>query len=178
VKRRQYLGALGGAVALGGGYLGYEQYFAPEASTMETADRLADSGLDGDTATSDGATSDDGPAGVLKRGTVTGKAGHDCSGTVILAEDEDGYFLQFRAYEQQQGPDVFCYLTPAPDPDTSAQIHAGEKILIDGGADGGEITKEGTFAQSLPAGIDPTDDEGVGIWCQEFGVPFGAATLE
>jgi hypothetical protein len=98
---------------------------------------------------------------------------------VELARDADGLFLQFRDYEQTQGPDVFCYLTPGEDPDTAEEIGAGVKVLVDGGADGGEITKTGTFAQSLPddLGIPPEETSGVGIWCDNFSVPFGAATL-
>lgn len=110
---------------------------------------------------------------VHKRGEFVGKAGHRCSGTVELSEDADGLFLQFRDYEQTQGPDVFCYVTPDEDPDTSAEIAAGTKVLIDGG----ESTKTGTFSQSLPAGVTVADTNGVGIWCDDFAVPFGAATL-
>ncbi|MFC6961897.1 DM13 domain-containing protein [Halocatena marina] len=114
---------------------------------------------------------------VLKSGTFAGKADHECSGTVELVEDADGLFLQFREYQQTQGPDVFCYLTPAEDPDTSEEIDAGTKVLIDDGADGGEITTVGTFSQRLPNGLKIADLSGVGIWCENFSVPFGAATL-
>ncbi|MFC6954325.1 DM13 domain-containing protein [Halorubellus litoreus] len=119
-----------------------------------------------------------GGATVLKRGEFAGKDGHECSGTVELAEDAEGRFLQFRDFQMTQGPDVYCYLTPDADPDTKAQIAAGRRVRIDGGADGGELTKTGTFAQSLPAGVDGDDANGVAAWCDDFSVPFGAATLE
>jgi hypothetical protein len=161
MKRRTLLGAVGGGVLLGGGYLGFE-LFAPERATEVDEDRTG--GRDGDVT-------------VLKTGEFVGKANHRCSGRVELARDAEGSFLQFRDYEQTQGPDVFCYLTPDPDPDTSAQVAAGRKVLVDGGADGGELTKTGTFAQRLPDDVDPAAVGGVAVWCDRFSVPFGAATL-
>jgi hypothetical protein len=191
MQRRTFLGALGGATVLGGGYVGWE-LFAPESATDVEEDRVnepdGDDGGDGtrstettapdgtETASSDGDGT--GSATLLKRGEFVGKANHECSGTVEVAEDADGTFLQFRNYEQTQGPDVFCYVTPAPDPDTSEEIEAGTKVRIDGGADGGELTKTGTFSQALPDEVDVDAATGVGVWCDDFSTPFGAATLE
>jgi hypothetical protein len=172
VKRRTVLGAVGGlAVVGGGGYLGWE-LFAPERATRVDEDRasMAD-------ATSGASGSDERGVEVLKRGEFVGKANHRCSGTVELARDGSGLFLQFRDYEQTQGPDVFCYLTPDADPDETPAIEAGVKVLIDGGADGGEMTKTGTFAQPLSGEVDVDGTNGVGIWCDRFSTPFGAATL-
>ncbi|WP_101296229.1 DM13 domain-containing protein [Halegenticoccus soli] len=125
---------------------------------------------------------DESPVGddaeALKTGTFVGKAGHDVSGTVTLYRDGDGYFLLFEEYEQTQGPDVFVYLTPSSDPDTGEEVAAGTRVLVDGGADGGESTKVGTFVQRLPDDVDPNEYDGVSIWCDRFGVPFGAAALE
>jgi hypothetical protein len=166
MRRRTVLGAAGGLVVLGGGgYLGWE-LFAPERATRVNQERSMASATDGA-----------GGVAVLKRGEFVGKAGHRCSGTVELARDDTGLFLQFRDYEQTPGPDVFCYLTPATDPDTTEAIEAGVKILVDGGADGGEMTKTGTFTQSLSADVDVDATNGVGIWCDRFATPFGAATL-
>lgn len=182
MNRRTFLGAAGGATLVGGGYLGFE-LFAPEQATEADEDRTGDAGTtmadDESTTSGDGgAGTDDGGATVLKRGTFEGKDGHECSGTVELARDDDGHFLQFTKYDQTQGPDVYCYVTPAEDPDTADEIAAGEKVRIDGGADDGELTKTGTFAQSLPGDVDVDAASGVGAWCDDFGVPFGAATLE
>jgi Electron transfer DM13 len=117
-------------------------------------------------------------ATVIKTGTFSGAdAAHDVSGTVTLYRDSDGHFLRFEAYQQTQGPDVFVYLTPAETPETKADIEAGTKVRIDGGADGGESTKEGTFTQRLPPDFDPNAYNGVSIWCDDFSVPFGSATL-
>ncbi|WP_129114822.1 DM13 domain-containing protein [Halegenticoccus tardaugens] len=160
MKRRTLLvgaGALGTAAV--GGTLAAE-LFLPERST----------------AAAEGSIPPD--ADALKEGSFVGKDGHRVSGTVTLYRDGDGHFLRFEDYEQTQGPDVFVYVTPAPDPDTSEEIAEGRKVLIDGGADGGESTKVGTFVQRLPEGTDPEGYEGVSIWCDRFAVPFGAATLE
>jgi hypothetical protein len=138
--------------------IGPSDFFLPEQSTqvMEAAD--------------DDAT-------VLKSGTFVGTAGHDVAGRVLLARDEEGLFLRFENYTQTQGPDVFVYVTPSQTPDTRAEIAAGRKVLVDGGADGGESTKEGTFTQRLPADVSAADVGGVGIWCERFATPFGYAEL-
>jgi hypothetical protein len=119
----------------------------------------------------------DGDAEVLKRGTFVGTAGHDVTGTVLLMRDDEGLFLRFENYSQTQGPDVFVYISPSSTPDTNAEITAGTKVPIDGGADNGESTKEGTFTQRLPDGVSAADINGVGIWCDRFSTPFGYAEL-
>ena len=148
-------------VVVAAGGLVAETFFLPEQSTMVEEER---------------ATSSD--ADALASGSFTGTTGHRVSGTVRLVEDDDGYALHFEDYRQTQGPDVFVYVTPAAEPDSRAEIAAGRKVLIDGGADGGESTKEGTFVQRLPADVPVGDLRGVAIWCDQFGVPFGYATLE
>lgn len=157
VKRLVLVMALIGA--LGVGFVVVDTYFLPEDSTVVNEAPPAT-----------GATE-------VTAGTFSGKAGHRVTGTVALERDEEGYFLRFEDYRQTQGPDVYVYLTPSEDPDTASEISAGRKILIDGGADGGESTKEGTFVQRLPADIDVERYNGVAIWCDQFSVPFGAAAL-
>ncbi len=181
MKRRTVLGAVGGLAMLGGGgYVGWE-LFAPERATRVNEDRAmasVASGTEGETGSGgEVAVQDGGGVQVLKAGEFVGKDNHRCSGTVELARDDAGLFLQFRDYDQTQGPDVFCYLTPDADPDTTAAIEAGVKVLIDGGADGGELTKTGTFAQPLSGDVPVEEVNGVGVWCDRFSVPFGAATL-
>lgn len=158
MKRRTVLKGVGAVAGLGVVGVTANELFAPERATaVVEAER---------------------PTGTpLKRGEFVGKDNHRVSGTVTLYEDGEGYSLRFEEYAQTQGPDVFVYLTPAADPDTTSEVRAGVKVLVDGGADGGESTKEGTFTQRLPADVDPTGFMGVSIWCDRFSVPFGAATL-
>jgi hypothetical protein len=170
MNRRTFLGAVGGGAALLGGGVVAAELFAPERATAVEDDRT-------NASTRSGAATPASTATVLQSGRFEGKAGHRCSGTVELAEDAAGLFLQFRDYDQTQGPDVYCYLTPAADPDTRSEVDAGTRVRIDGGADGGELTKTGTFAQALPDGVDPETVNGVAVWCDRFSTPFGAATL-
>jgi hypothetical protein len=137
--------------------IGPSDFFLPEQST-QIEEALPDEG-----------------AKVLQRGSFVGTAGHDVRGTVLLMRDDGGLFLRFENYSQTQGPDVFVYVTPSSTPDTKEEIAAGTKILVDGGADGGESTKEGTFTQRLPEEVSPADITGVGIWCERFATPFGYA---
>jgi hypothetical protein len=138
-----------------------------------------DSGTDGDSGSGSGSGSGTGVR-LLETGEFVGKATHTCSGTAELVADEEGLVVRFIDYEQTQGPDVFCYLTEEPEPETSAGIASGDKLLIDGGADGAEITKTGTFTQRVPDDFElgPAEINGVGVWCDDFRVPFGAAALE
>lgn len=147
--------ALGVAITV----IGPSDFFVPEQSTQ----------VDDKTMLADGQ--------VLKQGSFVGTAGHEVIGTVILAEDEEGLYLRFENYSQTQGPDVYVYVTPASTPDSTQEIREGRKILIDGGADGGESTKEGTFVQRLPDDVSAEDINGIGIWCEGFRTPFGYAEL-
>jgi hypothetical protein len=166
MKRRQVLAGAGGlGVAAVAGVVGWE-LFAPETATqLEETDSPAGEGE------------------LLKQGEWVGKDGYDVSGTVALLATGDGdgdgggHALRFRDYRQTQGPDVFIYVTPAEDPDTAEAIAEGTKVLLDGGADGGESTLEGDFTQALPESVDPAGINGVAAWCDRFSVPFGAATL-
>lgn len=114
----------------------------------------------------------------LARGIFEGKAGHHVAGNVELVRIDGAHYLHFVDYEQTAGPDVYIYLTPARDADTASEIDAGVKILIDGGADGGESTKVGTFYQRIPDHVDVHAYHGVAAWCDRFDTPFGTAPLE
>lgn len=161
VRKGRYVGlGIVVVVLVGAGVVVAEAFFAPERATqVDETDSLSSS------------------ARVLTTGTFSGAAGHRVSGTVSVVEADGEQYLRFENYSQTQGPDVFVYLTPAGDPTTGSEIEAGRKILVDGGAGGGESTKEGTFTQRLPDDVDPSKYGGVGIWCENFGVPFGSATL-
>lgn len=191
---------LGGAVvvlavvAIGVAVIGPGDFFVPEESETRndtlsgfdpgsntTNDRTADgTSTDAGNASSFSGTSNssgtDGPT-VLRSGTFTGDAGHDVSGRVYLLRDEKGLVLQFENYSQQQGPDVYIYVTPARTPDEQSEIDAGRKVLIDGGEDGGESTLEGNFFQRLPDDVEAENINGVSAWCDQFSTPFGHAAL-
>ncbi len=115
---------------------------------------------------------------ILKQGSFVGQTGHTVKGDIKVIEVNNENYLRFENYEQTQGPDVFAYLTPSESPNTREEIEESKKIRINGGPDGGEIVKEGNFNQKLPSDIDPSKYKGVAIWCDEFSVPFGYASLE
>lgn len=165
-----------------GGYA-LEKYFIPEESIQKDeslpgqdtdAQETDQTGQESDSASQE--TQDN--MEVLKQGEFTGKAGHDVSGTVKIIDIDGEKYLRFENYEQTQGPDVFLYLTESTDPDSSEEISKGVKIRIDGGPDGGEITKEGNFNQKIPEDVNVDQYSGVGVWCDAFSVPFGAAELQ
>lgn len=161
-RRTVVFGVVGlGVLLLVGGLavIGPSDFFLPERATQVEEGELGD-------------------AEVLKRGTFTGAAGHDVTGTVLLIRDDEGLALRFENYTQTQGPDVFVYISPSQMPDTGEEIAKSTKIRIDGGADGGESTKQGTFTQRLPDDVDPSAINGVGIWCEKFATPFGVAELQ
>ena len=114
---------------------------------------------------------------VVGEGMWSGQAGHSASGRVSLIQVGGEHYLRFEDFEMTSGPMVYLYLTPAAEADTEAEIDDGLRILIDGGADGGEATKRGTFNQLLPAGLDLAKYHGVAAWCDDFNVPFGTAAL-
>ena len=148
-------------VLLAGGFVLAQTFFLPEKATK--VDEAMPLSMDS--------------TSVVKTGTFSGKTGHHVSGTVKVIQMGNDYYLRFENYEQTQGPDVFVYVTPSPDPDSRSEIDAGLRVLVDGGADGGESTKTGNFNQKLPPNFDPAMYEGVGIWCDNFSVPFGSAVL-
>lgn len=173
----------GSAVAL----IGPGDLFLPEETTQgdgtvlatETPGATADGASGGteETASGDAESDGDGSATVLASGEFVGVDGHDVSGRVSLVARDGDRYLQFREYEQTSGPDVFVYVTPTDEPTTSGPVNAGTKVRLDGGEDGGEATKRGTFVQTLPDAVSADDVEGIPVWCEAFGVPFGYADL-
>lgn len=161
MKRRTLLLAVPSVVLLAvvGGAVALRDKFLPEATTHLHEEASVSSMF-------------------LKEGAFSGRAGHSASGTVKLIRDGNDYFLRFESFEMTSGPMVYLYLAPSPEPDSKSEIDEATRIYIDGGADGGEITKRGTFNQKLPAGLEIDSFRGVGAWCEDFSVPFAVATLQ
>jgi hypothetical protein len=119
-------------------------------------------------------------AEVLARGTLQGAGDgvHHVSGSVLLLRDAQGQLLlRFEDYQATDGPDVFLHLTPGSNPRTTAQVEAGLRVPVPGGPDGGEATLRGNFHVPLPAGVDPAGFRGLAVWCDQFNVLFGNASL-
>jgi len=178
-RKQKTLGAFFIAVALIGAGFAAEKYFIQEQAQQvneeapgaveDTKQNTAPSNRENNTSRNS--------IEVYKSGSFQGKAGHAVSGRVKIVSIDGEKYLRFEDYQQTQGPDVFLYLTPSEDPGSSQEIDAGRKIRIDGGPDGGEITKEGNFNQKLPSDIEISKYNGVGVWCDAFSVPFGSASF-
>ncbi|MGQ0535320.1 MAG: DM13 domain-containing protein [Methanobacteriota archaeon] len=136
-------------------------YFAPEGSTALDEDASAG-------------------AATLASGSFSrADSLHNVQGTVSVQRDASGvYFLRFEDYEATDGPDVFFYVVEkGQDPASANPETYGMKVLAPGGADGGEATLRGNFNVPLPAGFDAARYGGVAVWCDQFNVLFGSATL-
>ena len=142
--------------------------FLPEGQT--TVDRLA--------APTSGTGSSSGPmAVVVKSGTFQGADSfHYVEGTSQIVVVDGVHHLRFLDYRQRAGPDVFVYLVPSGHSGTPESV--GLKVLVPGGADGGESTLEGNFDVALPAGFDPSAYGGVVVWCDQYDTRFGSAELK
>ncbi len=107
---------------------------------------------------------------------LTGRDGHSASGSVRLLEADGKHFLRFENVKQTQGPDVYLYLTKAPDAWGRADHASAAKILVPQGDDG-QFTARGTFNVEIPGDIDVSEYAGVLTWCDRFGVAFSSAAL-
>lgn len=181
--------ALIAAGVLGFATLGYvvNEYFLPETATHVDEDLPGGAAQASDGANHPaGGASQSGDAGAtttqakrLLHGTFEDDDSiHSVSGTIQVLEIDGARYLRFEDYEQTQGPDVYVYLTPFDRPREIDDVEGeGIRILIEGGADGGESTKEGNFNQRLPDDIDLSGIKSVSIWCAQFDEQFGFAKL-
>jgi Electron transfer DM13 len=185
MKRNLLIGlGVAGVVALVAGVAAYQTWFAPVAS--QTVDQeFPDLGPPGTsssitTGPMGSAAGGDEPPAPLRSGSFTGADSfHHASGTVSLYQASDGTFvLRFEDYDARSGPDVYFYLTRnAGDSSTAAVEEQGLRILVPGGAQGGQATLRGNFNVELPAGTNALAYRGITIWCDDFNEFFGSAPL-
>ena len=99
--------------------------------------------------------------------------GHRVSGSAHITKAVDGtYWLKFTQFVSDEGPDVNIILSPAYAPKTDAAIRQAGYITI---AARQSLTGDQSYA--LPKDFEPELYQSVGIWCEQFGVLFGAAQL-
>ena len=100
--------------------------------------------------------------------------GHRVSGQAHLIKDAQGHYaLKFSNFVSDEGPDVNIILTPASAPQTDAAVKSAGYVTI---AARKALTGDQTY--KLPEDFDPKAYSSVGIWCEQFGVLFGAAHLK
>jgi hypothetical protein len=100
-----------------------------------------------------------------RTGQFTGASNHVTSGGVTVTRDASGYIVQL-------GPQFF--LDGAPDP----VIGFGNDGRYDTASQFTELNKKrGQQRYDLPADFVPSQYSEVYVWCEQFAVPLGVATL-
>ena len=100
--------------------------------------------------------------------------GHRVSGNASISRAADGtYWLTFTQFVSDEGPDVNIILSRAQTPKSDAAVKRAGYITV-----AARKALTGDQSYRLPKGFDPSLYQSVGIWCEEFGVLFGAAQLQ
>ncbi len=100
--------------------------------------------------------------------------GHRVSGNASISRAADGaYWLSFTQFVSDEGPDVNIILSPAQTPKSDAAVKGAGYITV-----AARKALTGDQSYRLPKDFDPSLYQSVGIWCEEFGVLFGAAQLQ
>lgn len=101
---------------------------------------------------------------------------HDTSGTVRIIENVDGSrVLTLENLSTSNGPDVHVWLASAPVVDgPDGWFAADDGVWVDLGLMKGNL---GNQVYDIPAGVDLAAYPSVYLWCAQFAVSFGAATL-
>jgi hypothetical protein len=93
---------------------------------------------------------------------------HFGRGTATLLEIEPGrYHLRLDDFSVRNGPDLFVYLSTAPDRWTKRSFEVGRLKATDG-----------AFGYDMPEGFDPKGFESAIIWCKQFRHLFATAAFE
>lgn len=109
----------------------------------------------------------------LSSGEFHGVA-HETKGMATIHQLNDGArLLRLTGFETSNGPDVHVFLAKTADPTDSAMVKDG------GFYDLGSLKgNQGDQNYQIPAEVSPDDYHSVVIWCNRFGVNFGAAPLK
>ncbi len=100
-----------------------------------------------------------------RQGQFTGASNHVTTGMVEIIKDGDGYAVKL-------GPNFS--LDGAPDP----KVGFGRNgTFVDGTLIGKLQSLNGEQVYRIPAGIDVSSFTDVFIWCEQFSVPLGSASL-
>lgn len=92
---------------------------------------------------------------------------HFGRGTATLIETAPGtWIVRFEDFSVRNGPDLYVYLSPAPDDYTKDSLELGTLKATDG-----------AFNYEIPAGTDVSNVQSVLVWCKQFSHLFAFATL-
>ncbi len=113
-------------------------------------------------------------ARTVAQGSFYHANGHKARGNAHISKGPDGtYRLKFTQFASDWGPDINIILSPARAPKTSSAIKQAGYITI-----APRKARKGDQSYQLPKDFDPSLYQSVGIWCEAFGVLFGAAQLQ
>ena len=101
---------------------------------------------------------------VLATGAFEGRSQHVTTGGVSIRKTDDGYFVDLAEDFSLDG---------APDP----TLGFGNPDFITETQFSALLKKDGFQSYKLPDGVDPMQYETIYVWCEEFSVPLGVATL-
>lgn len=101
---------------------------------------------------------------------------HETSGTVRIIENPDGTrVLTLENLSTSNGPDVHVWLATAPVvPGQDGWFAADDGVWVDLGLMKGNL---GNQVYDIPAEVDLAAFPSVYLWCAQFAVSFGAASL-
>ncbi len=109
-------------------------------------------------------TFDPAKATLLKQGTFSGGGGHVANGTVKLYDDAGKKYLYFENFSVTNGPDLKVYI--------ATNLAASQFLSL-----GNLQNISGNQAYLISAPPDFIQYNKILIWCQQFTVLFGSATL-
>jgi hypothetical protein len=93
---------------------------------------------------------------------------HFAEGIAKLIESEPGrYIVRVEEFSVRNGPDLFVYLSTSPDGYGDGSLNLGALKATDG-----------AFNYEVPEGTDIEQFASVVVWCRQFSVLFGTATLQ
>ncbi len=98
---------------------------------------------------------------------------HAAAGTATILRLPDGKrVLRLEDFEVDNGPDLYVYLSAAPDANDSATIKGNHFVSL-----GRLKGNKGNQNYELPDDLDVAQFHSVSIWCQRFSVNFATAPL-
>lgn len=105
------------------------------------------------------------PAGeTVASGAFEGQSDHVTTGSVAIKKAEDGYYVELAEDFSLDG---------APDP----KLGFGNPDFMAETLFSELRSKDGFQSYKLPDGFDPTAYSTIYVWCEQFSVPLGVATL-
>ena len=94
-------------------------------------------------------------------------------GVAVLKLENGSYQLRLATdFSTTPGPDLFVYLSTSVDPKDDVAVTTNDFVNA-----GRLASPSGSQILNLPESFDPIKFNSVVIWCKQFGVLFGAATL-